>query len=256
MNSVQPRKMVAGNWKMNGSRELVSVMRASLHQFSNEVIDIALFPPYLYLPEMAEQFQRTGLAYGAQNCADHLQGAYTGEISATMLAEMGCRYVILGHSERRTMYGETNTLIAKKVELAIASDLTPVLCIGETAEERDTNQTVNVLQKQLAAIISLPESLKILPKLVIAYEPIWAIGTGKTATPELVQEIHSQIRQFLAQYLPTETQSNRLLYGGSVKADNAAQLIAMPDIDGFLVGGASLDSTQFVSICQAAVEGR
>ncbi|NNM60493.1 MAG: triose-phosphate isomerase [Legionellales bacterium] len=248
--------MVAGNWKMHGSYELVGVMRESLNCFSNDEIDIVLFPPFLYLPEMAKQFQNSSLTYGAQNCANHLQGAYTGEVSALMLAEIGCRYVILGHSERRAIYHETDTFIAEKVKMAISCDLIPILCIGETGEEREANQTDRVLQEQLQAIISLPESEKVLSKLVIAYEPIWAIGTGKTATPKLAQETHSQIRQFLAQYLPKEQQSIRLLYGGSVKADNAAKLIAMPDIDGFLVGGASLDSTQFVSICQAAIEGR
>lgn len=245
------RNLVAGNWKMHGSVELINAMVQTFATPPMQV-DVVLFPPYVYLPALQQQAKNTDLAYGAQNCAAHTQGAFTGEISPLMLKELGCRYVILGHSERRALYGETNDVIAEKIMTALDCDLIPIFCIGETAEQRAANATMQVLQNQLAAILTLPDAQAILSEIIIAYEPVWAIGTGKTATPELAQETHSQIRQFLAQYHPSTAEQMQLLYGGSVKADNAAQLIAMPDIDGFLVGGASLDPTQFLLICQAA----
>lgn len=250
------RKLVAGNWKMHGSQELVTTMIAALSNHIPPSIEVALFPPYLYLAEVAAQTKGTNIAFGAQNCATHLQGAYTGEISAAMLAELGCQYVIIGHSERRSLYGETNEVVTEKIAAALVCGLTPVLCIGETAVQRENGETLSVLKKQLSAIMERSDGAMILSKIVIAYEPVWAIGTGKTATPELAQETHSQIRQFLAQYSPTIAEQVLLLYGGSVKADNAAALSSMSDIDGFLVGGASLDPTQFLLICQEAVKGR
>lgn len=250
------RKMIAGNWKMHGSSELVTTIVKAIAEQVSDQVDVALFPPYVYIADMAKQVKGTAIGLGAQNCASHLQGAYTGEISAAMLAELGCRYVIIGHSERRSLYGESNEIVMEKIAAALACGLTPVLCIGETATQRETGETMAVLRNQLSAVLERSDGETILSKLVIAYEPVWAIGTGKTATPELAQETHSQIRQFLAQYSPATAARMILLYGGSVKADNAAALSSMPDIDGFLVGGASLDPTQFIAICQAANRGR
>lgn len=247
------RRMVAGNWKMHGSQALVKNMLTALAALpTQDQVEIAIFPPYIYLPELQQQDQ---LHYGAQNCSMHEQGAFTGEISAAMLAEFNCKYVILGHSERRALYGETSSIVAKKMEMALKQGLIPIICIGETAEERENNATLEVLKQQLMPVLELTESQQIPPKWVLAYEPIWAIGTGKTATPELAQQTHSQIRQFLAQYSPVLAEHLTLLYGGSVKADNAEQLGKQPDIDGFLVGGAALDPAQFLSICQAAIKG-
>lgn len=245
------KKLVAGNWKMHGSCELVTTMVHAIQQYQAQhtvAADIALFPPAIYLPLMAQQCANTAIAYGAQNISEHEKGAYTGELAISMLAELGCQYVILGHSERRALYGETSAIIAQKVARTLTTAITPIICIGETLAEYEADATLKVLHQQLQAILDLPQGIQTFERAVIAYEPVWAIGTGKTATPEQAQNVHSKLREFLAQYSAAVAEHVKILYGGSVKPDNAAALAAMPDIDGFLVGGAALDPQQFISI--------
>lgn len=201
---------------------------------------------------MVEQIKSSNLSYGAQDVAEYKQGAYTGEISAAMLVEFNCDYVIVGHSERRSLYHETSKIVARKFAMAQTYQITPILCVGETLEQREAGQAMEVIREQINAILELPTGINVLSHAVIAYEPVWAIGTGKTATPEQAQEIHQNIRDYLSAFDPTIAQALRILYGGSVKPDNAALLSIMPDIDGFLVGGASLDPQQFLAICQQA----
>jgi len=207
-------------------------------------VGCAVCVPFPYLGEVALRLKGTVLAWGAQNVSEHAQGAYTGEVSAPMLAEFGCRYVLVGHSERRQLYGETDAAVAAKFAAALAQGLTPILCLGETLAEREAGRTEEVVARQLEAVSSLNgrESFK---DAVVAYEPVWAIGTGRTATPEQAQQVHF----FLRNRLP---QSTRLIYGGSVKTANAAALFALPDVDGGLIGGASLVAAEFIAIVQAA----
>jgi len=207
-------------------------------------VECAVCVPYPYLGEVAQRLAGTPLAFGAQNLSGHAQGAYTGEVSAAMLAEFGCRYVLVGHSERRQLYGESDAAVAAKFNAAAGQGITPVLCLGETLAEREAGRTQAVVLRQLEAVFSLngKESFE---AAVVAYEPVWAIGTGRTATPEQVQEVHF----FLRKKLPEGT---RLLYGGSVKKENAAALFALPDVDGGLIGGASLVAEDFCAIARAA----
>jgi triosephosphate isomerase len=204
--------------------------------------ECAVCVPFPYLGEVAERLKGTALALGAQNVSEHAQGAYTGEVAAAMLKELGCRYVIVGHSERRQLYGETDATVAAKFAAVRAHGMTPILCVGETLEEREGGRTEQVVDRQLGAVLDFNKDLG---KAVVAYEPVWAIGTGKTATPEQAQAVHG----FLRPKLPAGT---RILYGGSVKKDNAAALLGQPDIDGGLIGGASLVAAEFVAIMQAA----
>lgn len=245
------KKLVAGNWKMHGSCELVTTMASAIWQYQTQhtaAADIALFPPAIYLPMMAQQCAGTTIAYGAQNVSEHEKGAYTGELAISMLVEFGCHYVILGHSERRTLFGENSAIIAQKVARTLTTAITPIICIGETLAEYEAGATLSVLHQQLQAVLDLPQGIQVFERAIIAYEPVWAIGTGKTATPEQAQTVHSKLREFLAQYSAAVAEHVKILYGGSVKPDNAAALAAMSDIDGFLVGGAALDPQQFVSI--------
>jgi len=232
-------RLVAGNWKMHGSRASIRALLDSLLQ-GNPVsagTECAVCVPFPYLQQVAERLKGTAVAWGAQNVSEHAQGAYTGEVSAAMLAELGCRYVIVGHSERRQLYGESDAQAAAKFTAVRAAGLTPILCVGETLEEREAGRTEAVVARQLDAV-DFNDG-------VLAYEPVWAIGTGRTATPEQAQSVHA----FLRRKVMKET---RILYGGSVKPQNAAAIFAMPDVDGGLIGGASLVAADFLAILRAA----
>ena len=236
-------RLVAGNWKMHGSRAfssaLLDALIAGLGRESSA--EVAACPPFPYLQQASERLNGTQIALGAQNVSEHAQGAYTGEVSAAMLADLGCRYVIVGHSERRQLYGERDAQVAAKFVAVRAAGLTPILCVGETLEEREAGRTEAVVGRQLDAILKQAE----FGNAVLAYEPVWAIGTGRNATPEQAQAVHRFLR---ARVLP----ETRILYGGSVKAGNAAAIFAMPDVDGGLIGGASLAAQEFIEIVRAA----
>jgi triosephosphate isomerase len=243
------RKLVVGNWKMNGSRASNAELLSALVAKAPFLCDVAVCAPSPYLADVALSLQSGGMAWGAQDCSSHEAGAYTGEVSAAMLAEFACRYVIVGHSERRAMHGESDQLVADKAKIALAHNLVPIVCVGETLQERETGQTEVVVKRQLsAAIHTLGHCIS---QVVVAYEPVWAIGTGKTASPEQAQAVHAVLRQQLAAATQKAGQM-LLLYGGSVKADNAATLFAQPDIDGGLIGGASLKASEFLAIVHAA----
>lgn len=245
--------LVAGNWKMNGSREGVRDLLEGIKAGSDEVIaaEVAVCPPYVFIPEAEELLNGSTIAWGGQNLSTEASGAFTGEISASMLLDYGCKYVIVGHSERRTLYGEDDALVAKKFAAARAAGLVPIFCVGETLEEREAGITEEVVKRQLDAVIEL-EGVDALASSVIAYEPVWAIGTGKTATPEQAQEVHAFIRGQVAAQDQTVAEGLRILYGGSMKPGNAAELLAQADIDGGLIGGASLQADDFLAICTAA----
>ena len=232
-------RLVAGNWKMHGSRASIAALLDALVK-ENPGAGCAVCPPFPYLQQVAERLRGSAIAWGAQNAAEHAQGAYTGEVSAAMLAEFGCRYVIVGHSERRRLFGESDAQAAAKFAAVRAAGMTPILCVGETLAEREAGKTDSVVGRQLDAVAKLGFGTA-----VLAYEPVWAIGTGRTATPEQAQEVHA----FLRQRVSDET---RILYGGSVKAQNAAELFRMPDVDGGLIGGASLVAQEFAAIARAA----
>ncbi len=244
------RPFVAGNWKMNGSKESTALLLNELVQGCErvELAELAVFPPFVFLGQCEQVLMRTQISWGAQNVSSQPDGAFTGEISASMLHDFNCRYVIVGHSERRTLYDETNELVAAKFKAALDAEIRPVLCVGETEKQRDAEQTLSVVSEQLAAVLHLHDNLSAFADAVIAYEPVWAIGTGKHATPEQAQEVHAAIREQLRQRDENLADSVRILYGGSVKPDNAEALFAMPDIDGALVGGASLHAEQFLEI--------
>jgi len=241
--------LVAGNWKMNGGQSLVASMATALAEYQG-VADVVVCPPFPYLASAREQLP-AAIGLGAQNVSDQAEGAFTGEVAASMLAEAGCGYVIIGHSERRALYAESDAQIADKFAQVQAAGLIPVLCVGETLAEREAGNTDVVVCGQLQAVVDAV-GVAAFARAVVAYEPVWAIGTGKTASPEQAQAVHARLRQSLAENDPDIAQSLRLLYGGSVKADNAALLFAQSDIDGGLSGGASLTADSFIAICQAA----
>jgi len=245
--------LVAANWKMNGRlvsiRSLVEKIRTGLQ---DEIrVEIAVFPPFIYLEELNHLLTDSNIALGAQNLSQFDSGAYTGEVSAGMLLDYNCRFVIVGHSERRTLFGEKDTLVAEKFVTAIHNKLIPILCVGEYLEERETHETEEVIARQLDVVID-KAGIEAFANAVIAYEPVWAIGTGKTATPDQAQEVHAFIRLRLARHDEGIADNIRILYGGSVKADNAHELFLMTDIDGGLIGGASLVADDFVAICYSA----
>jgi len=247
------RYLIAGNWKMNGSlaanAELLGAL--SLQQAQYPDIDMLVCPPAVYLESAGRQLGG-GILLGAQNLSDQAQaGAFTGEILGAMLAELGCRYVIVGHSERRALYGEDDATVARKFAAAQAAGLIPILCVGETLEERDGGITEAVLGRQLGAMLAA-SGVGAFARAVIAYEPVWAIGTGRTASPEQAQAAHAYLRGQLAAQDAKIANSTQLLYGGSVKADNAASLLSCGDVDGGLIGGASLKAADFLAICAAA----
>jgi triosephosphate isomerase len=247
-------KLVAGNWKMCGDTasigKLVVELKASLP--AEPGLDIAVFPPSVYLAQVLAGLYGAPVAVGGQNVCDHpSDGAFTGEISASMLADVGCRYVIVGHSERRAIYAETSEQVAQKAKQVLDQGLVPLVCVGETETQRDDGATLEVISAQLKPIFSTL-SVQQLQLIVVAYEPVWAIGTGKTASPGQAQEVHAFIRALFAKKDEQLAKGLRILYGGSVKAANAGELFAQADIDGGLVGGASLDAQEFSAICRAA----
>jgi triosephosphate isomerase len=242
------RKLVVGNWKMNGSRAANEPLLAAIVQARPFDCDVAVCVPFPYLAEVALAFAGSELRWGAQDCSVHEQGAYTGEVSAAMLAEFGCRYAIVGHSERRQFHQESDQLVADKAKAALARGVTPIVCVGESLAQREAGETDSVVKRQLSAVIHTLAHCA--GEMVVAYEPVWAIGTGRTATPEQAQAVHALLRAQLQAATPHAAQM-KILYGGSVKADNAATLFTQPDIDGGLIGGASLKAHDFIAICRA-----
>jgi triosephosphate isomerase (TIM) len=235
-------RLVAGNWKMNGTRASnAALLDALVRGLAAETVEVAVCPPFPYLAQVEERLRGSSIFWGAQNVSEHASGAHTGEVSAAMLKDFGCRYVIVGHSERRQLYGERDEQVAARFAAAKAAGLTPILCVGETLQEREAGRTEDVVARQLDAV----RKKTIFEDAVLAYEPVWAIGTGRNATPEQAQAVHA----FLRKSLPGGT---RILYGGSVKAQNARALFAMPDVDGGLIGGAALVADEFIEIVRAA----
>ncbi|MFL6674025.1 MAG: triose-phosphate isomerase [Massilia sp.] len=245
-------KLVVGNWKMNGSRAanaaLLSGIAAGL---DGAKASCAVCVPAPYLQQCEELLAGGPVAWGAQDVSSHASGAFTGEVSASMLLDFSCRYVIVGHSERRAYHGESSELVAQKALAALDAGLVPIVCVGETLEQREAGQTASVVGSQLAAVMALLDDVR-LAKIVVAYEPVWAIGTGKNATPEMAQEVHAQLRMQLKERSASAAQVVPVLYGGSMKPDNAGALLAQPDIDGGLVGGAALKAADFLAILHAA----
>jgi len=249
------RPLVVGNWKMNGTRASVGELAGTIASGlpANCPVEVGVCPPYVFIPQVAEQLNDTAVLVGAQNVGDQDSGAFTGEVSALMLREFGCRLAIVGHSERRLIYGESDALVAARYQKAIEHGLCPILCIGETLEQRQAGDTFAVVDQQLQAVLD-QAGIQSLTRAVIAYEPVWAIGTGHTPTPTQAQEVHEHIRRRLAARDASVAEQVRILYGGSVNAGNAKSLFAMPDIDGGLIGGASLKADSFLAIVQAAAE--
>jgi triosephosphate isomerase len=247
------RPIVAGNWKLHGSRadnaRLLDELMAQLP--AKPVATCIVCPPFVYLQECARILRGSSIELGAQNVCAETQGAFTGEVSAAMLKDVGCEYVIVGHSERRQIYRESEQLVARKFAAAQSKALTPILCVGEQLVEREANRTQEVVQRQLDAVLELC-GVDAFAHAIIAYEPVWAIGTGRNATPDQAQEVHAFIRGRLDARSAKIAAETRILYGGSVKAGNAAELFAMPDVDGGLIGGASLKADEFLAILAAA----
>ena len=245
--------LVAGNWKMNGSRasisELLGGLKAGIGQVTTA--EVAVCAPSIYLPDTQAQLDGTPIRWGAQDVSVHVSGAYTGEIAGSMLKDFGCHYAIIGHSERRAYHGETDEVVAQKFAAARASGLVPILCVGETLEEREQGVTEQVVGRQLDAVVAHC-GIEMVGEGVIAYEPVWAIGTGKTASKEQAQDVHAFIRGRLAASSQSVADNMRILYGGSMNPKNAAELVAQPDIDGGLIGGASLKAQDFLAVCSAA----
>jgi triosephosphate isomerase len=248
-------KLVAGNWKMfgglKGNQQLLKDVVAGVAGMQG--VAVAVCTPFPYLAQAQSVLSGTSVAWGAQNLSEHAQGAYTGEVSAAMLQDFGCSYVLVGHSERRSLYGETDKVIAEKFAAALASGLRPVLCVGETLEQRDSGKTLEVVSAQMDAVLSRV-GVAAFAGAVVAYEPVWAIGTGRTATSAQAQEVHAAIRAQVAKADAKVADGLQILYGGSVKPGNAVELFGMADIDGGLIGGASLVAADFLAICGAAAK--
>lgn len=247
--------LVAGNWKMNGStassKELVAGIVAGAPQ--SDSAKLLICPPFPYLAAVARQISGSRVLLGAQNVSEHESGAFTGEVAPAMLRDIGCEYVIVGHSERRALYGETSFAVAAKFKAALDAGLKPILCVGETLEQRESGGTESVVEVQLGAVID-KVGIAGFKSAVVAYEPVWAIGTGVTASPEQAQDVHRHIRGVMAGHDAEVAESIQILYGGSMKGENAAGLLAMPDIDGGLIGGASLKAGDFLAIAEAAAQ--
>ena len=252
MSFIMRRRFIAGNWKMYGTEESVSAlirqMKVGLSQWLSS--DVAVIPSYVHLSLVRELLKDSQIAFGAQSLSQFDEGAYTGEESERMLKDLGCNYVLVGHSERRQLFGESNELVAQKFEAALRHKLIPILCVGETKEEREADRTEFVILSQLNAVIDLV-GIDAFKQVIIAYVPVWAIGAGLTATPEQAQAVHAFIRAHLSQLNASIANEMCILYGGSVKANNAKEIFAMPDVDGGLVGGASLKAEEFIKICQS-----
>lgn len=246
------KKLVVGNWKMHGNlvenKQLLDALVTDLTELKNA--QIAVCVPFPYLHSIKENLRQTNISWGAQNLSQFDKGAYTGEVSASMLKDFGCKYVIVGHSERRAIFGETNQVVAEKFIAAQKMGLIPILCVGETLEQREDGLAEKIIEEQLSVVIELA-GIEAFDKSVIAYEPVWAIGTGKTASPQQAQEVHASIRKGLRDKNREIADELAILYGGSVKASNATELFVMDDIDGGLIGGASLIASEFISICRA-----
>ena len=245
--------LVAGNWKMNGSTAANAELLAGIIDGvpDGDGFSLLVCPPFPYIAAIAAQVKGSAIRVGAQNVSEHDKGAFTGEVAPAMLRDVGCDYAIVGHSERRSLYGETSEQVAAKFVAAQAAGIVPILCVGETLEEREAGTTEAVVDEQLDAVLSAA-GIEAFARGVIAYEPVWAIGTGMTATPEQAQDVHRHIRARLAKHDPAIAEGVQVLYGGSMKGDNAAGLLAQPDIDGGLIGGASLKAEDFLAIARAA----
>ncbi len=248
------RSLVAGNWKMNGTLESVRALTSGiLAEFDKlAAIDVAVCPPSIFIPAVSALAAGGGLALGAQDISEYEAGAYTGEVSGAMLNDYNCKYTIIGHSERRHVFGESDDRVSAKFSMAHAAGIHPIVCVGELIEQRRAGTTEAVVGAQLDAVLDVAD-VESLRQTTIAYEPVWAIGTGETATPEQAQAVHEFIRARVAARDQATAANMRLLYGGSVKPDNAAELFAMPDVDGGLIGGAALNAGDFLAICNAAV---
>lgn len=246
------RKLIAGNWKMNGSlaanEDLLTALKTGIGQ---QACDVGVCAPAPYLAQCQALLSGSPIAWGAQDVSTHESGAYTGEVSAVMLSEFACRYVIVGHSERRTYHGENDHLVARKAVAGLKAGLIPIVCVGETLAEREAGHTDVVVARQIDAVLATLESDDV-ARIVVAYEPVWAIGTGKTATPQMAQDVHSLLRKRLIEKNAGTGAGVQILYGGSMKPDNAKELLAMEDIDGGLIGGASLKAPDFLAIIRAA----
>lgn len=254
MGSRGRKLLVAGNWKMNGSLAQLQALATAIDDGALTGLDhvqLVLFPPAVFLAEAQRRLGGSGMAWGAQNLSEHAAGAFTGEVSAAMLRELGCACVLVGHSERRTLFGENDDVVARKFVAAGRAGLTPVLCVGESLDEHERGMTEAVVARQLHAVLDLAEP-GAFADAVVAYEPVWAIGTGKTARPEQAQDVHAFIRRQLAAADPGLAAGLHILYGGSMKLANARELLAMPDIDGGLLGGASLNVDEFVAVARTA----
>lgn len=243
--------LIAGNWKMNGSLESVIDLVENIKAGNSGNAELAICPPAIYLMKVGGMLAESDIALGAQNVGNQASGAFTGEVSADMLLESGCRYAIVGHSERRSLYQETDQLVAARFVMAVTSGLSPILCVGETLEERDQGITESVVARQLDAVIDIA-GIAAIGQSVIAYEPVWAIGTGQVASPQQAQAVHLFIRDKLAQADADIASGVQILYGGSMNPANAAELLSQPDIDGGLIGGASLKAADFLAIAQSA----
>lgn len=245
-------KLLVGNWKMNGSLAANAILLDGIKAASlNAECDIAVCVPAPYLAQCQSKLQGTHISWGAQDVSAHDAGAYTGEISVAMLRDFGCRFVIVGHSERRRYHGETDETVAEKAKRALSNGVMPIVCLGETLDERTAGKTSVVVSRQLEAVLAVIGADDMLG-MVLAYEPVWAIGTGKTATPEMAQEVHALLRAKLSEKNPQVADRMHILYGGSMRPDNARELLQMPDIDGGLIGGASLNAEDFLAIANAA----
>ncbi len=245
------RKIVAGNWKLNGSRAFSAALVKDIVAQAVAGIEFIILPPFPYIGELAVQFADSGLAFGAQDLSEYDEGAYTGEVSASMLIDVGARYALVGHSERRQYHAESSELVARKFKAAQAAGLTPILCVGESLAEREAGQTQSVIAGQLAPVLG-QAGVAAFANAVVAYEPVWAIGTGRTASPEQAQDVHAFIRDQIASRDATIGGSLPILYGGSVKPGNAASLFSQADVDGGLIGGAALVAADFLAIGRAA----
>ena len=247
-------KFVAGNWKMNGSLAANAALLEALVSGSHGLPAgaMAVLAPFPYLAQCEARLSGSGIRWGAQDLSEHASGAFTGEVAGSMLREFGCSFVLVGHSERRAMHGESSELVGRKAVAAHAVGLTPVVCVGESLAEREAGLTESVVSSQIQVFLDVAGPA-VLAAAVIAYEPVWAIGTGKTASPEQAQEVHALVRRVVAAVDAGRASTIQILYGGSVKGSNAASLFAMPDVDGGLVGGASLNGSEFLDICRAAV---
>lgn len=246
------RKLIAGNWKMNGSLAANAALLNGLKsEFGQATCSVAVCAPAPYFAQCQAILNGTPIAWGGQDISEHESGAYTGEVSGSMLNDFGCSYVIVGHSERRSYHGESDELVAKKTLSALKSGITPIVCVGETLAERESGQTDGVVSRQIDAVLAAIDVSDV-EKIVVAYEPVWAIGTGKTATPQMAQDVHAMLRSRLAAKSGTAAETVQILYGGSMKPDNARDLFGMADIDGGLIGGASLKAAEFLAIIKAA----